>query len=175
MTVSPSAVTSHCLVHFPLPSWLHCLPCTSCSLHTSGTCYCLVLINSAPLPNLLGYLHSFPKSQTPIQHFLAHCHIFIFLTSKTSFDFSSVIWPQSLSTVNSFPCKWRLPICILYVPHLSKNNLLVGCPFRMFHFPWDFLVRARQYFFLQDINLFQKSKNGFELNLVNCISAGKKA
>lgn len=32
--------------------------------------------------------------------------------------------------------------------HLSENALLIGCPFHMFKFPWDFLVKARQYFSL---------------------------
>lgn len=135
-TVLPSAITGYHLVCFLLSSWLRCPPCTSCSLHTTGTCYCLFLVNSAILPTLLESLHCFPKSPNilsrPIQHSLAHCQFFIFLTSKTSFNFSSVIWPQSLSTVNSSPWKWRLPIHIHYLSHLSKNiSVWKQSPYRM--------------------------------------------
>lgn len=78
MTVSSSAVTSYHLVRFPLPSWLHCPPSTSCSLHTTGTCYCLFLVNSATFSTLLESFHSFSKSQTPIQCLTSPPPVFYF-------------------------------------------------------------------------------------------------
>lgn len=163
-TVLPSAITSSHLVSFPLPGWLHCPPCTSYNLHKTDTCYCLVLVNSATFPALLEPFHSFPKSQTLIQHLLAHCQFFIFLASKISFDLSSVIWPQSLSTVNSSLCKWKLPIHVHYVSHLSKNASVwkpscyrIAIPYVPFSLGFPCQSQAI-FLFWQYIHLFQKRK-----------------